>query len=60
MQLKETSLVEITTDGKQLIITKARDNEPRKNIKELFSEYPIDYIEDNEHDWGSPIGGEIW
>ena len=58
--LKEKSLVKIETNGASLIITKAKENEPRKTIQELFNQYPTDFIEDKEIDWGSPIGGEIW
>ena len=59
-QLKEKSLVEITSDGERLIITKVNEREPRKTIQELFNEHPTDYIEDEEIDWGVPIGGEVW
>ena len=60
VRLKEKSLVEITSDGERLIITKVKEKEPRKTIKELFAEYPADYIEDEEINWGTPIGGEVW
>ncbi|MCL2405183.1 MAG: AbrB/MazE/SpoVT family DNA-binding domain-containing protein [Defluviitaleaceae bacterium] len=60
VQLKEKSLVEITSDGERLIITKVKEREPRKTIQELFAEHPADYIEDEEIDWGAPIGGEVW
>ena len=60
VQLKEKSLVEIISDGERLIITKIKEKEPRKSIQELFAEYPADYIEDEELDWGTPIGGEVW
>ena len=59
-QLKEKSLVEITSDGDRLIITKVKEKEPRKTIQELFAEYPADFIEDEEIDWGAPVGGEAW
>ena len=59
-QIKEKSLVEIKTDGERLIITKVPEKEPRKTIQELFDLYPADYIEDDELDWGHPVGGEIW
>ena len=55
VQLKEKSLVEIISDGERLIITKVKEKEPRKTIQELFAEYPADYIEDEELDWGTPI-----
>jgi len=58
--LEEMSLVEITSDGDRLIITKVKEKERRKTIQELFAEYPADYIEDNEIDWGTPVGGEVW
>jgi len=60
VQLKEKSLVEITSDGERLIITKIKEKEPRKTIQELFAEYPADYIEDEKLDWGTPTGGEVW
>jgi len=60
VQLKEKSLVEISTDGSKIIITKAVEKEPRKTIQELFAQYPTDFIEDEEIDWGDPVGGEVW
>ena len=60
VQLKEKSLVEIKTDGEKLIITKLKEDVPKKTLRELFEMYPVDYIEDEEVEWGSPAGGEIW
>ena len=59
-QLKEKSLVEITSDGDRLIIVKVTEKKPRKTIQELFAEHPADYIENDEFDWGAPVGGEVW
>ena len=60
IQLEEKSLVEIRIDGDMLIISKLKEETPRKTIQELFDMYPDDYIEDKEIDWGRPVGGEIW
>ena len=60
VQLKEKSLVEIKMEGDKLIITKLKEEMPRKTIQELFELYPADYIEDQEIDWGNPVGGEVW
>ena len=60
VQLKEKSLVELKIDGDKLIISKLKEDAPRKTIQELFEMYPADYIEDEEIDWGNPVGGEIW
>ena len=60
IQLKEKSLVEIKADGEKLVITKLKDDTPRKTLQELFEMYPADYIEDEEIEWGSSVGGEIW
>ena len=60
IQLEEKSLVEIKADGQRLIITKITEPVQRKSIQELFEMYPADYIEDNEIDWGKPVGGEVW
>ena len=60
VNLQEKSLVEIKSVGEQLIITKVNEKEPRKSIQELFELYPADFIEDEEIDWGNPVGGEIW
>jgi antitoxin MazE len=60
IQLKEKSLVEIKADGEKLIITKLKEDAPRKTIQELFELYPANYIEDEEIDWGNPVGGEEW
>ena len=60
IQLEEKSLVELRIDGDKLIISKLKEDAPRKTIQELFEMYPADYIEDEEIDWGSPVGGEVW
>jgi len=60
IQLKEKSLVEIKADGEKLIITRIKEDAPGKTLRELFEMYPADYIEDEEIEWGSPVGGEIW
>ena len=60
IQLKEKSLVEMKIDGEILIISKLKEDLTRKTIQELFEMYPADYIEDEEIDWGSSIGGEVW
>ena len=60
IQLEEKSLVEIKIDVDMLIISKLKEDIPRKTIQELFEMYPADYIEDKETDWGNPVGGEVW
>jgi len=60
VHLREKSLVEIKTVGEQLVITKVEEKEPRKTIQQLFEQHPSDYLEDDEIDWGNPIGGEVW
>ena len=60
IQLQEKSLVKITRDGDRLIIVKVPEKQPRKTIQELFEDYPDDYIQEEEIDWGSPVGGEVW
>ena len=59
LPLKEKELVDITLVGKEIIIKKS-DNQPRKSLAQLFEMYPADYIRDEELDWGSPTGDEIW
>ena len=60
IDLKEKSIVEIAIEGNKLIITKVRDDIRKPTIQELFEIYPADYIEDEEIDWGTPVGGELW
>ena len=60
IQLEEKSLVEMKIDGDIIIISKLKVDPPGKTIQELFEMYPADYIEDEEIDWGSPVGGEVW
>jgi len=60
VQLKEKSLVEVKADGEKLIITKIKEEAPRRTLQELFDMYPADYIKEEEIEWGSPVGGEIW
>ena len=59
LPLKEKELVDIVLIGNEIII-KRSDNQPRKNLAQLFEMYPADYIEDEELDWGNPVGNEIW
>ena len=33
---------------------------PKPTIQELFKLYPADFIEDEELDWGEPVGDEAW
>ena len=60
VQLKEKSLVEIQADGERIIITKAKEMPKKYSIEELFDMYPSDYIEEEELDWGKPVGDEVW
>ena len=60
IQLEDKSLVELRIDGSMLVISKHETEEPRKTIQELFDMYPADFIEDEEIDWGAPVGGEVW
>ena len=32
----------------------------RRSIQELFELFPAEYIEDEELDWGEPVGDEVW
>ena len=36
------------------------EKKPRPTIQELFKQYPADFIEDEEVDWGELVGDEIW
>ena len=58
--IREKTLVEIVVDGEKLIIGKIKDDNPRVTIQELFEKYPADFINDEEIDWGNPVGGEVW
>jgi hypothetical protein len=31
-----------------------------KSLEDMFKLYPADYIEEEELDWGSPVGDEVW
>ena len=33
---------------------------PKRTMRELFELYPALYIQDEEIDWGSPVGDEVW
>ena len=54
----ENEQIMILVDNDKLIIEKAKDKK-RKNIKELFADYKVDYKPINI-DWGEPKGEEIW
>ena len=56
LKLKEKSLVEIHAEGEQLIIVKVKEKPKKHSIKELFEMYPSEYIEEEELDWGKPVG----
>ena len=60
VMLEDKSLVELKIDGDRIIISKVKEDAPKKTIQELFEMYPADYIEDEEIDWGTPVGGEVW
>ena len=36
------------------------EKKPKYTIQELFELYPADFIEDEELDWGKPVGDEVW
>ena len=38
----------------------AKETGSRPTIQELFAQYPADYIEDEEIDWGEAVGDEVW
>ena len=58
LNLREGNEVEVLKQDNVIIIK--HTTQKRKTIQELFAEYPADYIEDEELDWGEPVGGEIW
>ena len=33
---------------------------PKPTIQELFKQYPANFIEDEELEWGAPVGDEAW
>jgi len=45
------------TDNNELLVAPIRE---KKTLVQLFEEYPEEYIQDEELDWGKPVGDEIW
>jgi len=63
VNLQEKSLVEIKAVGEQLVITKVEKEEPRKRmtLAERLKMYPLDgFLQEEEIDWGEPVGDEVW
>lgn len=52
----ENEEIIILIKDEKIIIEKAKN---RKNIKELFKDYNDKY-EQQDIDWGEPVGDEIW
>ncbi|MCL2016261.1 MAG: hypothetical protein FWG68_08460 [Defluviitaleaceae bacterium] len=49
----------MTTDENEPIKNKAK-TPPKYTLKELFEKYPYDQTDEEEFDWGDPVGEEIW
>jgi antitoxin MazE len=70
VQLSEKSLVEIKADGNTLVIKKIEEKPPRKTVREMFEDFYNQDFEtavkenplrmDEEVNWGTPVGDEIW
>ena len=57
IRLKSNSPVNISLEGERIVITKAKK---RRNIAEIFEDSPSSFIQDEEIDWGVPVGDEVW
>ena len=58
--LKENDPVEIIAESDSIIIRKAtRRRRAKKSLKERFANYDGNHSF-SEHDWGEPVGNEVW
>ncbi|MCL2089056.1 MAG: AbrB/MazE/SpoVT family DNA-binding domain-containing protein [Oscillospiraceae bacterium] len=46
-------------NGKELLVSPMPIKE-KKTLAQLFEEYPGDYMNEEELDWGEPVGDEVW
>ena len=59
--ITDKTRIRIEAEPDKLIITKIK--EPRKHITlaERLKMYPLDgYVQEDEIDWGEPVGEEVW
>ena len=55
---KSTVILKVL-NGKELLVSPIKEKE-RKTLAQLFEEYPGDYMNEEELDWGEPVGDEVW
>ena len=64
INIVENDPVHITLDNKKIIIQKAESNK-RKSLEQRLFEFYGENFENivepqKEHDWGNPVGKEVW
>ena len=58
--ISDKSIVSLTVlNGNELLISPVTGRE-KKTLAQLFEENPGDYMNEEELDWGVPVGDELW
>ena len=56
--ISEKSTVRLKViNNNELLIAPIRK---KRTLAELFEEYPSEYLQEDEIDWGMPLGDEVW
>ena len=59
--ITDKTRVRIEAEPDKLIITKIKEPKKHTTLAERLKMYPvIDFIQEDEIDWGKPVGDEIW
>ncbi|MCL2693876.1 MAG: AbrB/MazE/SpoVT family DNA-binding domain-containing protein [Oscillospiraceae bacterium] len=59
--ITDKTRIRIEAEPNKLIITKISEPRKRMTLAERLSEYPIEeYLQQEEVDWGAPVGEEVW
>ena len=58
--LTNQDVVEITLTEEGILVKPIVQHKKRRSIQELFANYSGGFIEENEIDFGTPVGDEVW
>ena len=60
IDVTNNSAINIVLEDDRIVIMKSKEKPKRRNVQALFAEYPEDFIQEEELDWGNPVGNELW
>ena len=58
--LTNQDVVEISLTEEGILVKPIVQKKQRRSIQELFANYSGDFIEENEIDFGTSVGDEVW